>query len=132
MLQPLNQYDGWAEGSKRGEWVKRKAEKWLPLCSKLRVEQLQVGRPVGYIYRPEGLLIVQVGSNDYAEANATDDVTAAGLSWLAELGAQQDPPVKIAYESWTFGSRALNWEKTWHLVQLAVRRHLSCGTVTYR
>jgi hypothetical protein len=42
MLQPLNQFDGWKEGSKRGEWVKRKAEKWLPLCSKLKVEQLQV------------------------------------------------------------------------------------------
>jgi hypothetical protein len=42
MLQPLNQFDGWHEGSKRGEWVKRKAEKWLPLCSKLGVEQLQV------------------------------------------------------------------------------------------
>jgi len=42
MLQPLNQFDGWREGSKRGEWVKRKAEKWLPLCSKLGVEQLQV------------------------------------------------------------------------------------------
>jgi hypothetical protein len=25
MLQPLNQFDGWHEGSKRGEWVKRKA-----------------------------------------------------------------------------------------------------------
>ena len=42
MLQPLNQFDGWPAGSKRGAWVKRKAEKWLPLCSKLRVEQLQV------------------------------------------------------------------------------------------
>lgn len=43
MLQPLNQFDGWPDDTKRGEWVKRKAEKWLPLCSKLRVEQLQVG-----------------------------------------------------------------------------------------
>lgn len=46
MLQPLNQFDGWPEGSKRADWVKRKAEKWLPLCSKLHVEQLQVGEPI--------------------------------------------------------------------------------------
>ncbi|OXB33630.1 3-dehydroshikimate dehydratase [Cryptococcus neoformans] len=58
VLQPLNQFDGWPEGSKRAEWVRRKAEKWLPLCSKLGVEQLQVG------------------SNDYAEANAPDEKTA--------------------------------------------------------
>lgn len=42
VLQPLNQFDGWPEGSKRAKWVRRKAEKWLPLCSKLGVEQLQV------------------------------------------------------------------------------------------
>lgn len=41
-LQPLNQFDGWPEGSVRAEWVRRKAERWLPLCSKLEVELLQV------------------------------------------------------------------------------------------
>lgn len=39
---------------------------------------------------------------------------------MAQLGSEQTPPVKIAYESWTFGGRALNWEKTWNLVQLGV------------
>lgn len=48
MLQPLNQFDGWRERSERGEWVKRKAEKWLPLCSKLKVEQLQVREIAGF------------------------------------------------------------------------------------
>jgi len=42
MLQPLNQFDGWPENTKRADWVRRKAEKWLPLCSKLGVEMLQV------------------------------------------------------------------------------------------
>ena len=68
---------------------------------------------------------MQVGSNDYAEANAPDHETAAALKWLAQLGAEQDPPVKIAYESWTFGGRALNWERTWELVQMAVSIELS-------
>jgi predicted xylose isomerase-like sugar epimerase len=42
MLQPLNQFDGWPEGSPRANWVRRKAERWLPLCAKLGVEMLQV------------------------------------------------------------------------------------------
>ncbi|AAW44929.1 hypothetical protein CNBL0420 [Cryptococcus deneoformans B-3501A] len=100
VLQPLNQFDGWPEGSKRAEWVRRKAEKWLPLCSKLAVEQLQVG------------------SNDYAEANAPDEKTAEDMRWLAELGAKQNPPVKIAYESWCFSKRVSDWEHTWKIVQL--------------
>ena len=41
-LQPLNQFDGWPEGCKRAEWVRRKAERWLPLCAQLGVELLQV------------------------------------------------------------------------------------------
>lgn len=35
MLQPLNQFEGWAAGSKRADWCRRKAEKWMPLCSAL-------------------------------------------------------------------------------------------------
>jgi sugar phosphate isomerase/epimerase len=42
MLQPLNQFDGWPKGHKRKEWSYRKAEKWLQVCSKLGVEQIQV------------------------------------------------------------------------------------------
>lgn len=41
MLQPLNQFEGWAAGSKRADWCRRKAEKWMPLCSALGVEQIQ-------------------------------------------------------------------------------------------
>lgn len=43
MLQPLNQFEGWAKGTKREQWSRAKAEKWLPLCAKLGVEQIQVG-----------------------------------------------------------------------------------------
>lgn len=70
--------------------------------------------------------ILQVGANDYAEANAPDEKTAADLRWLAELGARQRPPVKIAYESWCFSKRVNTWEKTWELVQLGVSRFLAC------
>ncbi|WWC69589.1 uncharacterized protein I206_103532 [Kwoniella pini CBS 10737] len=100
-IQPLNQFDGWPEGSKRADWVKRKAEKWLTLCSRLKVE------------------LIQVGANDYAEANAPDSKTSEDLRWLAELGASLEPPVKIAYEPWCFSKRVNTWEKAWELVQLA-------------
>ncbi|WRT69336.1 uncharacterized protein IL334_006320 [Kwoniella shivajii] len=100
VLQPLNQFEAWSPGSERQQWCRRKAEKWLPLCSKLGVKQLQVG------------------SNDKPEAPATFEEIGRDLNWLAELGAKQNPPVKIAYESWCFGERLASWEDTWKLVQL--------------
>lgn len=42
------------------------------------------------------------------------------MRWLAELGAKQNPPVKIAYESWCFSKRVSDWEHTWKIVQLGV------------
>lgn len=41
-VQPLNQFDGWPVGSTRADWVRRKALRWLQLCSKLGVEFIQV------------------------------------------------------------------------------------------
>ncbi|ODO05199.1 hypothetical protein L198_01888 [Cryptococcus wingfieldii CBS 7118] len=77
------------------------AERWLVLCSKLGVEQ------------------IQVGSNDYAEANAPDEKTADDLRWLAEYASKLSPPVKIAYESWCFSERVNTFEHTWKIVQIA-------------
>jgi len=42
IFQVLNQFDGWPQGEERGEWSRRKAEKWLKLCSMLGVKYLQV------------------------------------------------------------------------------------------
>lgn len=42
MIQPMDNFGGWPMGSARGEWAKRKAERWLRLCSCLHVDQLQV------------------------------------------------------------------------------------------
>ncbi|WVQ77669.1 hypothetical protein IAR50_007358 [Cryptococcus sp. DSM 104548] len=101
VLQPLNHFEGWPEGHERCEWVRRKAERWLLLCAKLGVEFLQVG------------------GNDRKDATAGDEKTASDMRWLAELGARQDPPVKIAYECWCFGDSRGDWEYTYKIVQLA-------------
>lgn len=84
----------------RRAWVRAKAEKWLALCEALCVQ------------------FIQVGSNDYAEADAGDASTAEDLRWLAELGATHG--VKIAYEVWCFSKRVHEWEHCWKLVQMAV------------
>ncbi|KAK6909912.1 hypothetical protein L486_00436 [Kwoniella mangroviensis CBS 10435] len=101
MLQPLNQYEGWPQGSEREEWAWRKAQRWLILCSKIGVEQ------------------IQVGSEDKPDANAPYEKIAKDLYKLADFAARLNPPVKIAYESWCFGDRLGSWEETWKLVQLA-------------
>ena len=102
MLQPLNQFDGWRKGSKRHDWARAKAEKWMVLCSKLGVE------------------MIQVGSNDLADADASDEDTAEDMRWLAEFSSKLEPPVKIAYECWCFSKRLNDWEHTWRIVKLAV------------
>lgn len=66
------------------------------------------------------LYLYQVGANDYADADASDEKTAEDMRWLAELGAKQNPPVKIAYEVWCFSKRVNTWEHTWKIVQLGV------------
>jgi hypothetical protein len=42
VFQPISQFEGWHKGSKRYEFVRAKAEKWLPLCAILGVQYLQV------------------------------------------------------------------------------------------
>lgn len=42
------------------------------------------------------------------------------LTWLADLGAKQDPPVKISYEPWCFGPHRPDWELCWEAVQASV------------
>lgn len=44
------------------------------------------------------------------------------MRWLAELGASQTPPVKIAYECWCFSQHVNSWEQTWEIVKAAVGR----------
>lgn len=66
------------------------------------------------------LYLYQVGANDYAEADASDEKTAEDMRWLAELGAKQNPPVKVAYEVWCFSKRVNTWEHAWKIVQLGV------------
>lgn len=126
VLQPLNQFDGWLAGTERAEWVRRKAQRWLPLCSKLGVEFLQVCfhelatlslAPLRE-WTNDGL---QVGSNDWVQACANDDKTAEDMRWIAELGAKQDPPVKIAYEPWCFSNLRGEWEECYKTIQQAVR-----------
>lgn len=126
VLQPLNQFDGWPAGTERAEWVRRKAERWLPLCSKLGVEFLQVCFSlISYLVlaplRDWTNNWSQVGSNDWVDACAPDAKTAGDMRWIAELGARQDPPVKIAYEPWCFSDLRGEWEECYKTVQQAVR-----------
>lgn len=126
VLQPLNQFDGWPAGTEKAEWVRRKAERWLPLCSKLGVEFLQVCfhelATLSFAPLPEGTNDgLQVGSNDWAQACAHDDKTAEDMRWIAELGVRQDPPVKIAYEPWCFSNLRGEWEECYKTIQQAVR-----------
>lgn len=102
MMQPFGQFDAWAPGSRREKWARLRAGRWLPLCSMLDID------------------IIQVGTSDKVEADAGDAKIAQDLRWIADLGAAQNPPVRIAYEVWCFNPYVNDWEHTWKIVKEAV------------
>lgn len=129
IFQPLSQFEGWPTGSKRSDWVRRKAERWLPLCSKLGVNFLQVRLSHTVhtqIHEPD---CRQVGTNDEPEATVNFDKEVEDMAWLAELGASQPNPVKISYEPWCFSPHRPDWEYCWEIVKAAVSFSL---TIQYR
>lgn len=75
--------------------------------------------------------IVQVGSNDEPDATSEFDKIVEDMTWVAELGAKQNPPVKISYEPWCFSPHTSDWESCWKIVKAAVsvlgtcREHLA-------
>lgn len=99
VLQPFGQYEGWPAGSERGEWVKGKAKRWVKLAGLLGAEFLQLG------------------SNDQEDANAPESKIQEDVRWLADLGMNATPRVKISYEPWSFSPRKPDWEGCWETVK---------------
>jgi hypothetical protein len=62
----------------------------------------------------------QLGSNDQADADSPYEKLVDDVTFLAELGAQQTPPVKISYEPWCFSPRTSDWEGCWEVVKASV------------
>lgn len=61
-----------------------------------------------------------MGSNDLLPTDFEDAKVAEDMRWLAQFSSELKPPVKIAYENWSFGDRISSIEHAWKIVQMAV------------
>jgi 4-hydroxyphenylpyruvate dioxygenase len=99
-LQPFMHYDGLVDRAKHAERI-AEVKLWIELAKVLRTDTIQV--PSSFL--PE------------AEVSADFDVIVSDLRELADLGAQQTPIVRFAYESLCWGTRVDKWEQCWEIVQ---------------
>jgi len=78
-----------------------------------------------------GTTLIQVPSNDTKEALGDDAVIVGDLRALADLGAQEEPPVSFAYEALAWGTHVADWEESSRIVQLVDRPNFGLCLDTY-
>ncbi|KAF2687189.1 xylose isomerase-like protein [Lentithecium fluviatile CBS 122367] len=100
-------YDGLIDRQKHAERIEE-IKLWMQLAKALRTDILQV--PSSFL--PE------------AEVSPDFDLIVSDLRELADLGAQQTPVIRFAYESLCWGTRVDKWEQCWDIVQRVDRPNL--------
>ncbi|KAK3077958.1 hypothetical protein LTS18_008806 [Coniosporium uncinatum] len=113
-LQPFMHY----EGLKDRKEHERKIEKmrfWLRLAKILRTD------------------IIQIPSNFLPKEQITDDmdVIVSDLRQVADMGAQQTPVIRFAYESLCWGTYIDTWEACWDVIQRVDRLNFGACLDTY-
>ncbi|KAK3061405.1 hypothetical protein LTS18_006337 [Coniosporium uncinatum] len=113
-LQPFMHY----EGLKDRKEHERKIEKmrfWLRLAKILRTD------------------IIQIPSNFLPKEQITDnmDVIVSDLRQVADMGAQQTPVIRFAYESLCWGTYIDTWEACWDVIQRVDRPNFGACLDTY-
>ncbi|KAI2622304.1 xylose isomerase-like protein [Hypoxylon sp. NC1633] len=66
-----------------------------------------------------GTDMVQIPSNFLPPSELSDDtrVAIADLRLVADMGLQQQPPIRFVYEALCWGTRCDLWEQSWSIVQ---------------
>lgn len=99
-LQPFLNYDGLVDRNEHQRYLKRLAL-WIKLAQVL------------------GTDIIQIPSNFLPAEQVADnlDLIVADLCQVADIGLQQSPPIRFAYESLSWATRVDVWERCWEVVQ---------------
>lgn len=112
-LQPFAQYDGLLDKAQHEAKV-RKFAFWIEAAHVL------------------GCDIIQVPTNMVKEGTTGDtDKIVADIAELAELAAKAEPPVRIAYESMSWGAHHDLWEHSWEVVRRVGRENVGLCLDTY-
>jgi len=95
-LMPFDKFEGYEDASKLDQNLQR-ARAWFKVMKALDCQMLQVG-----------------SSND-PDITSDFDIMARDLQALAVEAASQNPPIRIAYEMWAWGTYVNSWEHVWEI-----------------
>ncbi|KAF1841216.1 3-dehydroshikimate dehydratase [Cucurbitaria berberidis CBS 394.84] len=99
-LQPFMHYEGLLDRKRHGERI-QEIKLWMELAHVLHTDIIQV---------PSSFLPQDQISSDV-------ELIASDLQELADLGLQQTPIIRFAYESLSWGTYVDKWEVCWDIVQ---------------
>jgi 4-hydroxyphenylpyruvate dioxygenase len=99
-LQPFMHYEGLRDRQRHAE----------------RIEEMKVWMQLAKVL---GTDIIQVPSSFISEEECSGDVDliASDLREIADMGLQQNPVIRFAYESLCWGTHVDRWEQCWDIVQ---------------
>jgi 4-hydroxyphenylpyruvate dioxygenase len=113
VLQPFAFYDGLIDPAAHSEKIEE-LKLWFELCKILGTDLIQV--PTNF--KPSS----ELGDSDKIVADMTE---------AADLGLQQTPPIRFAYEPMSWGSKIDVWEGGWEVVKRASRPNLGLCLDTF-
>ncbi|KAI1810148.1 xylose isomerase-like TIM barrel [Poronia punctata] len=103
-LQPFMHFEGLVD---RQEYSKKldKLQFWFQLARVLNTDIIQIPSSFG----------------PAAELSGDMNMAAADLRLAADMGLEQNPPIRFVYEALCFGTRFDTWEQSWDIVQAVDR-----------
>lgn len=113
VVHPFSEFEGYRDTGRREEGFERAAA-WFKVLKALDCQMLQVG------------------STDDPDTSADYDLIARDLRQLADEAAAQDPPIRIAYEMWAWGSHVNTWEHTWEVCKRVDRPNFGLCLDTFQ
>lgn len=99
-LQPFLHYDGLIDRQLHAQRVEE-MNIWIEIAKTLGTDIIQI--PANFLPADQ--------------VSADIDLIVSDLVEVAELGLQQNPPIRFAYESLCWSTRVNTWEKCWDVVQ---------------
>ncbi|KAK7416844.1 hypothetical protein QQX98_004902 [Neonectria punicea] len=113
-LQPFLFYEGLLDREQHARLIE-KIQLWFKIAKRLKTDTIQI---------PANFLPAEQLTGDM-------NVIVSDMVDLADLGLQQDPPIRFAYESLCWSTHIDTWEKSWEVVQKVDRSNFGLCLDTF-
>ena len=113
-LQPFRHYEGLVDRHEHNRRVEE-LRLWICLAHELGTD----------------LILIPSSFLPAAQVTADVELIAASLREAADIGLQQSPPIRFAYEGLSWGTRVNTWEQSWEVVQMVNHPNLGICLDTF-